>query len=350
MIELWLIISFGGLVMNSKERTIRTLNHEEVDRIPRNLWYLPYISRYRKDELAEINSKFPGDFTSPPCKYGVGKRSKGIESEVGQYIDNWGSVWYVAEPGVIGEVKEYPLADLNKLDGYKLPWELLDEADLTQVNKFCENSDKFVLAGTDVRPFERMQFLRGTERLFIDLAYGTREVYRLRDMLHDYNTREIQMWANTNVDGVSFMDDWGTQKALLISPELWRDFYKPIYKDYCSILHQKGKYVFFHSDGNIEQIYPDLIEIGVDAVNSQLFCMDLERLGDLYAGKITFWGEIDRQHVLPFGTEQDVRNAVKRVADALLKDKRSGVIAQCEWGKNDPKKNIEAVFDEWNKF
>lgn len=336
--------------MNSKERMIKTLNHEEVDRIPRDLWCLPYIFKYRKDELAEVNRRFPGDITSPPYKYGVGKRSKGEENEVGQYVDSWGSVWHVAEPGVVGEVKEYPLVDWNKLDSYKLPWEILEEADLSQVNKFCENSDKFILVGTQVRPFERMQFLRGTEDLFIDLAYGTKEVYKLRDMLHEFNVKEIQMWADTDIDGVSFMDDWGTQKTLLISPELWREFYKPLYKDYCEILHKKGKYVFFHSDGNIEQIYPDLIEIGINAVNSQLFCMDMEKLGDLYAGEITFWGEIDRQFILPFGTEQDVRSAVNRAANALIKNKRSGVIAQCEWGKNNPQKNIEAVFDEWNKF
>lgn len=207
-----------------------------------------------------------------------------------------------------------------------------------------------MLAGTGIRPFERMQFLRGTEKLFIDLAYGTKEVYKLRDMIHDFYIKELLMWANTDVDAVSFMDDWGTQKTLLISPEQWRDIFKPLYKEYCDILHEKGKYVFFHSDGNIELIYPDLIEIGVDAVNSQLFCMDIEKLGKLYSGKITFWGEIDRQHILPFGTEEDVRNAVKRVANSLIKGKRTGVIAQCEWGKNDSRENIEAVFDEWNKF
>jgi uroporphyrinogen decarboxylase len=109
-------------------------------------------------------------------------------------------------------------------------------------------------------------------------------------------------------------------------------------------------FVFMHSDGNIESIYPDLIEIGVDALNSQLFCMDIEKLGEQYAGKIAFWGEIDRQWVLPFGTTEEVRNAVKRVARVLLKNKRTGVFAQCEWGVKDPKENIRAVFEEWDKY
>lgn len=336
--------------MNSRERVIRTLKHEDVDRVPRSLWCLPAIRMFRSKELEEVLNKYPVDFSAPAYRYGTGHRCKGVPCEVGEYVDAWGCVWHVGEPGVIGEVKENQLEDWSSLNTYKLPWEILDEADLSQVNKSCEKAEKFMIAGTETRPFERMQFLRGTENLFMDLAYGEAEVYKLRDMLHEFFVREMEMWAETDVDGVSFMDDWGTQNTLLISPKLWREFYKPLYKDYCNILHSKGKFAFFHSDGNIEAIYPDLIEIGVDAINSQLFCMNIEKLGEQYGDKITFWGEIDRQLVLPFGTTDDVRNAVKRVANAFIRGKRTGVIAQCEWGSKDPKENIEAVFDEWNKF
>lgn len=336
--------------MNSRERVIKTLIHEEVDKIPRHLWVLPGILMFRKEEYSSILVKYPGDFEAPSYRYGCGKVCKGDPCKIGEYVDAWGSVWHVAEPGIIGEVKEYPLSDWSALGSYKLPWELLSEADLSRVNKSCAQTYKFMLAGTETRPFERMQFLRGTENLFMDLAYDEKEVYKLRDMLHEFSIKEMKMWADTDVDAVSFMDDWGSQKTLLISPSMWREFFKPLYKDYCDILHSKGKYAFFHSDGNIESIYPDLIEVGIDAINSQLFSMDIERLGELYAGKITFWGEIDRQKILPFGTTENVRSAVRRVAGAMLKDKRTGVIAQCEWGVRDPMENIEAVFDEWNKI
>lgn len=336
--------------MNSRERVIKTLNYEEVDRIPRNLWFLPGVGMFRKNELDEVREKYPEDFSGPVYSYGKGKRCKGNPNMVGEYTDAWGCVWHACEPGIIGEVKEYPLADWSNLDSFHIPWELLDEADLTKVNESCAKSDKFMLAGTETRPFERMQFLRGTENLFMDLAYGDSEVYKLRDMLHEFYTKEMKMWAETDVDGVSFMDDWGSQNALLISPALWRKFYKPLYKDYCDILHSKGKYAFMHSDGNIESIYPDLIEIGVDAINSQLFCMDIEKLGSQYVGEIVFWGEIDRQKILPFGKTQDVYDAVDRVANALIKGKRTGVIAECEWGTKDPKENIEAVFEQWLNY
>lgn len=302
----------------------------------------------RKDELERLMKRFPSDFAAPLVSYGRGRRSAGKPWEVGEYTDAWGSIWHVAEMGVIGEVKEYPLADWSALDSYRIPWELLDEADFSRVNQGCAETGLFVLAGTETRPFERMQFLRGTENLLVDLACGAPEVIRLRDMIHEFSIREMQMWAETEVDAVGFMDDWGSQTSLLISPSRWRELFKPLYKDYCEILHGKGKFVFFHSDGNIESIYPDLIEIGVNAINSQLFCMDIERLAENYKGKITFWGEIDRQHILPFGSVDEVRAAVRRVRNAL-DDGRGGVIAQCEWGIKDPAENIEAVFDEWGR-
>jgi uroporphyrinogen decarboxylase len=106
------------------------------------------------------------------------------------------------------------------------------------------------------------------------------------------------------------------------------------------------EFVFFHSDGHIAAIHPDLIEIGVDAVNSQLFCMDIEDLGCRFKGPITFWGEIDRQHILPFGTAEEIHAAVRRVR-AALDDGRGGVFAQCEWGNDVSAENVAAVFEAW---
>lgn len=334
--------------MTSRERVIRALRFQRPDRAPRDLWYLSGVPMFRQDELDEVVRRYPTDFGESGGRYGQSGRARGMKGLVGTYVDAWGCVWHVAEPGVAGEVKEPPIRTWDDLRRYTPPWELLREADLSKVNETCARIDRFVRVGTEVRPFERMQFLRGSEQLFVDLAYGEREVYQLRDMLHDFFCEDLRMWAKTDVDGIQFMDDWGTQRALLISPELWRTFYKPLYRDYCGIIKGAGKFVFFHSDGNIEQIYPDLIELGVDAVNSQLFCMDIEKLGASYRGKVTFWGEIDRQYLMPFGTEAEVRDGVRRVRRALDRGD-GGVIAQCEWGVRDPKENVAAVFDEWQR-
>lgn len=170
------------------------------------------------------------------------------------------------------------------------------------------------------------------------LVTNDNSVLKLQNKLHKFFVREMELWSDARVDGVSFMDDWGTQRSLIISPELWRKLFKPLY----------AEYAFFHTDGNVESIFEDFIEIGIDAINSQLFCMDIEALASAHKGRITFWGEIDRQWVLPFGSQADVRQAVMRVRRAL-DDGAGGVIAQCEWGIKDPAENIVTVFKTWEE-
>ncbi len=334
--------------MTSRQLVCDTLTHRKVERAPRQLWTLPGVNMLRKDELDRMVKAFPSDFDRSPLKRGA-SYAKGTPAVRGTYWDSFGCQWQVAEDGVAGEVKQPMFEDFKAFDTYKLPWSMLRDSDTYDVADFCKQSDKFILQGSTIRLFERMQFMRGTENLFMDIAMEEPEFFRLRDMLHEFYMEDLHLLCSLPVDGISFMDDWGSQQSLLISPQSWRKLFKPLYKEYCDKIHASGKFVFFHSDGFIESIYPDLIEIGVDAVNSQLFCMDMEKLGRDYGGKITFWGEIDRQHILPFGTEQDVVAAVRRAAKALRADElRTGVIAQCEWSKIDPYENIQAVFETWN--
>ena len=334
--------------MTSRERVKKALLFQTPDRAPRELWALPGVGMFRKPELKAMQARFPSDFAGASAKYGASTRAQGDCSKVGNYTDEWGVVWTVGEPGVVGEIKQAILADESAIGSYRLPWELLDQADFSKVDESCAKADRFVKVGTFTRPFERLQFLRGTEQALVDLAYGTPAVLGLLKQLHEFFVREMEMWAETAVDGVAFMDDWGSQNTLLISPAMWREIFKPLYAEYCRILREAGKFVFFHSDGNISSIYPDLIEVGVHAVNSQLFCMNIEELGAKYRGRVTFWGEIDRQHLLPFGTPEQVKEGVRRVRRAL-DDGRGGVIAQCEWGVKDPAANIAAVFEAWEE-
>jgi len=88
----------------------------------------------------------------------------------------------------------------------------------------------------------------------------------------------------------------------------------------------------------------------VDAFNSQLFCMDIEKLGEKYAGKITFWGELDRQGILPFGTEDEVRASVRRLGKAFFRPERTGLIAQLSWETATPMSNVVAAYDEFDKL
>lgn len=217
------------------------------------------------------------------------------------------------------------MEDLDDFKEFEPPWEFIGSIDTEKIEKEYKESEKFILSATCARPFERMQFLRGTENLFRDLIVDREKFIELRNMVHEYNLKHIKKWLKTLVDGIWMMDDWGSQNKLLIDPNDWRELFKPLYKEYCELIHKHDKYVFFHSDG---YIYGDLIEVGMDAINSQLFIMDIEELAEKYKGKITFWGEVDRQNLLPFGSPSDIKEAVYRVRRAF--DDGSGrVIAQC---------------------
>jgi hypothetical protein len=306
---------------------------------------------YAAEELRSLLEKYPEDFIGAGNVMGHSERASGTRYQKGSYTDEWGCVWECGEDGVVGEVKAPPMGnDWSSLSIFTPPWEILENANWNEVNHAQDRNlkaeNKYMLLGCG-GPFERMQFLRGTENLFIDMAYDTCEFRKLLEMVHEFCLREIEGWSNTNTDGVSFSDDWGSQTSLLISPEMWRYFFKPLYKQYCQIIHSAEKKVFMHSDGNILSIYEDLIEIGVDAMNSQIFCMGIDEVARRFKGRITFWGEIDRQYILPFGSTDHVYNAVLKVRKAL-DDNTGGVIAQCEWGPNNPVQNIRTVFETWN--
>jgi uroporphyrinogen decarboxylase len=192
-----------------------------------------------------------------------------------------------------------------------------------------------------------MQFLRGTENLYCDLAKQSDEFFKLAEMVMDFYREYLKAWLETDVDGITFGDDWGSQRALLISPNMWKKIFKPMYQELFEMIKAKGKYIFFHSDGYIMDLYPELIELGVNAINSQLWCMGVEKVAEKFAGKITFWGEISRQNILPKGTPEEVRAAAAIMKKYLFVN-GGGLIGQSETGRDVPLENIKAVLTCWN--
>lgn len=275
--------------------------------------------------------------------------TKGDPYAVGEYVDEWGCIFTNIHRGVIGEVKQPIVEDDDWGDAGRIhiPEELLS-FDVDQVNRSCEKKqDKFLMSGCCPRPFEQLQFIRGTADLYMDLMDPSPKMLEFMKRMHDFYSRLMEKWAKTDVDALNMMDDWGSQNDLLISPQLWDEYFAPMYRDYIEIAHQHGKKIFMHSDGNILRIIPKLIDLGLDAVNSQLFCMGLENLAP-YKGKITFWGEIDRQHLLPEGTTADIDRAVEAVYNTLWKD--GGCIAQCEFGPGAKPENVYRVYKAWEQI
>ena len=138
----------------------------------------------------------------------------------------------------------------------------------------------------------------------MDLAAPTAELERLMDDMLAFNLRWIDKWTVLEYDGLHFADDWGEQARLMIRPATWRKLFKPRYAEMFKKVHDAGMDVWFHTDGHINDIFGDLIEIGVDVINSQVKVVGLDWVAANVRGKVAFRTDIDRQHVMPFGVAQ----------------------------------------------
>ncbi len=329
----------------SRELVHQTLALEGPARAPRQLWVLPWAATNYPIQLDQIRRDYPDDIVGVGGHHREVAHTHGDPYRVGDYVDEWGSVFRNIQPGVIGEVKEPLIQDWETdVPRVHVPREWLT-IDVDLVNRDCDQTDCFTTAGACPRPFEQLQFLRGTENVYADIAERPAEMMRFLAEMHCFYCELLEAWAATDVDSLMFMDDWGSQRGLLIRPAAWREIFKPMYRDYVQIAHSAGKKAFMHSDGHIGAVYPDLIEIGLDAVNSQIFCMGV---GDLkqYAGQITFWGEIDRQDLLPNATTEEIDQVVRSVYDNLWAN--GGCIAQCEFGAGARPENVRQVYASWD--
>jgi hypothetical protein len=331
--------------MKPRELVRRTIEFDSPSGVPRQIWILPWAETHYPDLVIRLKEEFPDDIVGVPGVYTEPLPVEGDRYSRGIHIDEWGCRFTNLQDGVIGIVKDALIRDWCELEDFKTP-EVMLKLDHDEINAFCKSADKFYLAGSVVRPFERLGFIRTMEQALVDLLEQPQELFELLNRIHDHYRKEVEAWAETDVDAISLMDDWGTQHGLIISPDLWRRIFKPMYLEYAEIARQQGKYVFMHSDGYITDIIPDLIEVGIDALNSQIHCMGVEELGERFRGKITFWGEIDRQNLLPYGTAADIDKAVAQVWECLYSG--GGVIAQCEFGPGARPENVLQVFRAWH--
>ncbi len=332
---------------NAKKNVIKTLEFDSPSEIPIQLWDLPWAEMHYPKELKDIREEFPDDIISAPNLLTKTIKTKGNEYKIGEYIDEWGCLFENKQDGIIGEVKNPIIKTWDDIDSFQVPNNFLS-LEFGRINDFCkENSDKFIVSPCCARPFERIQFLRGSENIYTDFYESKNEFETLLKTIHDFNCKRLESWAKTDVDALFIMDDWGAQNSLLISPEMWREIFKPLYQEYINIARKNNKYIFMHSDGNILSIIPDLIEIGINALNSQIFAMQLKNLNQ-FKGQITFWGEVDRQNILPNFSVNEIENVVGDIFSELYSD--GGLIGQCEFGPGAKPENVYAVFDTWKKI
>jgi len=304
--------------MNGKERVRAAIEFTGPDRIPYNLSV--DMRRFRKEKpeliprIQEILDAAPKDIvTVQPTAPRGGEPTSFYRAMFEAGVDMWGVRWEKAF------AVTHPLADNGfDLDAYTFPdpraegiFDLADQA-------VHENPDKYALGLVWWTMFERYHLLRGMENALTDYMAEPDRFKELQERIFEYDMAILDHWIDLGLDGVFFSDDWGDDYRLLISPAAWREHWRPYYEKLFGRARAAGIHVWLHSDGNIFEILPDLVEVGLNVLNPiQRMALDVDRLAREFGGKLAFNGGVDVQNTLPFGTPEDVRKEVKYLIDTL---------------------------------
>ena len=176
--------------------------------------------------------------------------------------------------------------------------------------------DRFRVFRIDFSLYERAWTLRGLEDLMMDLYDNPRFVHQLLEAIADFNIAVVREALRYDIDAVYFGDDWGQQRGLQMGPTAWRNFILPQLRRMYGEVRSAGKFVFIHSCGDVDELFDDLVDAGVNCFNPfQPEVMDVHRLVPAYRGRLTFHGGLSIQDTLPFGTAEAVRTECRRLLE-----------------------------------
>jgi uroporphyrinogen decarboxylase len=314
--------------MGHRERVLKALNHEETDRVPLDLG-----SSSTTGINLHILSLFDIDtrILSPPPMEDKLSPETTANDGLASYTDEWGVVrtkpagghYYVSKAPFEGshvsvmELKKHKWpdpTDPNKIKGLK-----------EEAQRLREHTDYALVLNLPGRLISLGQSLRGFGPWLEDLVINQKFACNLLDMGLEIQMelckRMLEAVGNC-VDVVHFGDDYGMQTGPILSPDLYRNIFKPRQKKLYSFIKSKtDAKILFHSCGSVYKLIGDFIDAGIDALNPiQVSAedMDSKKLKREFGNKIAFWGGVDSQRVLPFGTRDDVRKEVK--AESMIWD------------------------------
>jgi uroporphyrinogen decarboxylase len=375
-----------------RERVLTSLNHEEPDRVPiiigtsntTSMKLLPYQglkkllgidseTRYIYD-WPELGTVLPdeailhrlhGDARGVLDRYPqwLYDRNKARPPH-DPFIDDWGSGQREVSPGqwspAINPMRE--AKTLDEIEQY--PWPDMDDpsrvAHVKEEARKLAEQNQYAIIGTPwlLFPLERACAMQGMDKFMLNL--GTRPEFAEALLKKIASLCKTLMGhflaaAGDNLDIIKIGDDLGTQKSLLMSPKMYRQILKPIHADFISFIKARTKArVFFHTDGDVFDLIPDFIEIGVDILNpiqtSAGKMSNLKELKTRFGDKLTFCGAVDTHRVLPMGTRDEVRAEVKRVMD-IMAPGGGYMLASVHTIMDDvPPENILAMVDAIEEF
>ena len=335
--------------MTSRERVIAALNHEEPDRVPLDIGgggstsilvegyenlkqhlgitaeTRAMVNAFRIARLDEQTMRRLGSDCRPITIHRPDWDLSPIGIET--YQDMWGVTWKKVGYGGDAYYWEHagsPLAEATIADLDAHAWPDLDSPGFTagleaEIRTLHEDTDYAIMAESGFKSFWELGYmLAGYERLVMDIALDPEFVSALMNKLLDVNmvmTGRFLDIVGPYIQVFRSGDDLGTQRGPLFSPQAFRTLIKPVYKRYFDLVKSKtDAKIFFHSCGNIVEFIDDLAEVGVDIINPvQVTAMpDTAALKARFGDRVTFWGGIDSQHILPNGTPADVEAEVRQ--------------------------------------
>lgn len=305
--------------LSQKERMRRALWRQPVDRLPVQTNYTQLMGRKLEAAFHVTPAELPArldnhllrlDLTHP--------RPLSADGKIG--YDWWGAGWDTQTEGYWHAYS--PLAELTNLDRFVWPDPeapgLLDAAGRALT---ADCGQHFSAPNFGMCLFERAWSLRGFDAMLMDLVDDPSWTAELLDRITDIQVKLAHKFVALGVDGGYFGDDYGAQRSMLFSPKIWREMFKPRLARMFAVFSDAGLPVVLHSDGNIWDILPDLVEIGLTCLNPvQPEVLDHKQLYRDFASKLSFYGGISTQTVLPTGTPEEIRAATEACMRDLAPD------------------------------
>ncbi len=320
-----------SLPIKPRDRIALALNHETPDRCPMQVSFTPEFANRLRQGMALTATKVHnphGGGNTYELERSLGEDmlltsvgwANSYYADDKPYVDEWGIRWRlqpyetVFGPGNYTEIAHHPLADESAIASYRPPDPTRPELYADSEWMIREFKDDYWIVGVTVTTiFETAWALRGLEQMMVDMLVDPDLANALLDIPYHYHLTAAKKLVELGVDMVWTGDDVGSQRAMLISPEMWRRYLKPRMAAFVAevkAINPQAK-VAYHSDGDITPIIPELIEIGIDVLNPiQPASMDPARIKREFGDKLCFWGSIDEQFTLPYGSPASVRAEV----------------------------------------
>ncbi len=281
--------------------------------------YVPWSCGFTKDARAKLQAYFA------PVELEVALQNHllrlgndiGFFSDLGndRVQDVFGVVWDRSIDKDIGNIENCMLSEPT-LEHYTFP-DPLDQRFFVNIpGRIAKYGDRFRIFQIGFSLYERAWTLRGMQNLLMDFYDHPEFVRELLNSIADYNIAQVKEALKYDIDAVYFGDDWGQQHGLQMGPKLWRKFIYPVLERMYRAVHDGGRYVFIHSCGDVDELFDDLIAVGVNCFNPfQPEVMDVAALLRKYRGRLVFHGGLSTQQTLPSGTIEEVRSETDRLLE-----------------------------------